>query len=105
MPRKDGYHAGAEWARFTRMARPIIAATLPAPCVNRCGKPVLPGQKWHVGHLPGHDRALTHQPPTLQTVGPSHARCNTQAGQQLGQQLRAKTTARNTRVSRLGDRA
>lgn len=99
-----GYHAGAEWARFVRYAKPILAAQLPAPCVNRCGKPVLPGQRWHVGHLPGHDHALTHERPTLQTVGPAHARCNTSAGAKLGNQLRAKRVARDVRQSRLGDR-
>lgn len=100
-----GYHAGAEWARFVRMAKPIIKASLPAPCVNRCGRLVHDGQTWHVGHLPGHDHALTHERPSLQTVGPAHARCNTQAGQKLGQQLRQKRVARDTRQSRLGDRS
>lgn len=99
-----GYHAGAEWARFTRYARPILRAQLPSPCVNGCGRMVQEGQRWHVGHLPGFDRALTLEPPTLHTVGPSHARCNTQAGAVLGHQLRAKRVARDVRQSRLGDR-
>lgn len=104
MPRRDGYHAGAEWSRFTRMAKPIIKAQLPAPCVNGCGRLVYPEQRWHVGHLPGHDRGLTHEAPTLQTVGPSHSRCNVSAGARLGHQLRQKKVARDVRQSRLGDR-
>lgn len=99
------YHAGAEWKRFTSKARPIIKAQLPLPCVNRCGHLVYPEQKWHVGHLPGHDRALTHERPSLETVGPSHQRCNTQAGAQLKHQLQTKRTTRNSRDSaRLADR-
>jgi hypothetical protein len=98
------YHTGSEWARFVRVARPIIKASLPRPCVNACGQLVHPHQRWHVGHLPGFDRALTHEPPSLHTVGPAHARCNTQAGQKLGQQLRAKRVARDVRQSRLLDR-
>lgn len=99
------YHAGAEWKAFTKKARPIIKAQLPLPCVNGCGRLVYPEQKWHVGHLPGHDRALTHERPSLQTVGPSHQKCNTKAGAQLGNQLKNKKMVRSSRdQARLTDR-
>lgn len=80
-------HRSARWARFTRMARPIIEAALPLPCVD-CPGMVMPGQAWDVGHRRAHALDPT-QPLTLEGVGPSHRRCNRSAGGKLGASRRA----------------
>jgi hypothetical protein len=49
----------AGWARVVRSGRAV--------CV-RCGRPILPGSKWDLGHVDGggHD----------EYAGPEHRRCN-----------------------------
>lgn len=90
------YHRSPEWARFVRKARPIIAATLPAPCVQpRCqrGGTVHPEEQWDVAHLPGHDARLGGEL-SLEVVGAAHRRCNRSDGGRTGnaiQQQRRKT--------------
>lgn len=73
---------------IVRRERARFAPMIAAGGVNcaRCGLPVLPGMRWHVGHQL--DRALGggHEPSNL---WPEHARCSTSAGGKLGQALRA----------------
>lgn len=45
----------------------------------RCGRVIIPGSAWHLGHTV--DRTGY--------VGPEHARCNTQDGARRGNRLRA----------------
>ncbi|TQJ31954.1 hypothetical protein [Microbacterium sp. SLBN-146] len=78
------FHRTSKWGTFTRKARPIIKAQLPLPCVNAgahptCTGAVYPDQVWHVGHIRSHHLDPL-APLTLQSVGPSHAKCNTRAG-------------------------
>lgn len=51
---------------------------LPVPCA-RCGQPVLPGQRWDIGHAIGRDIApeLTWDPSQYRI---EHASCNRAAG-------------------------
>jgi hypothetical protein len=79
-------HRTKQWAKFTRMARPIITAQLPRPCVNHCGRMVEPGQRFDIGHLISH-AIDPSQPLSLELVGPAHPGCNRQAG---GREGRAK---------------
>lgn len=92
-------HRSPEWSRFVRMARPIIKATLPAPCVNRCvlGGIVTAEQKWDVAHLPGRDARHGHAP-TLEDVGPAHARCNRSDGGKVGARVRTERIRSRTRM-------
>ena len=86
-----GYHKSPQWARFARKAKPIIAATLPAPCVQpRCqlGGTVYPEQAWDIGHLPG--VALGEE--TIELVGPSHRRCNRSDGGKVGRAKQLEQT-------------
>lgn len=89
-------HRSSKWITFTRMARPIIARTLPAPCVDPkpgCPGLVQPGQLWDIAHLVSHHRD-PFQPLVLEAVGPAHRSCNRSQG---GKEGRAKQIA-HTRV-------
>ena len=64
--------------------RKIIAATLPAPCVNPrlCGGAlVYPDQAWDVGHI-GDSLARGDKSP--ESVGPAHRKCNRSDGGRAG---------------------
>lgn len=80
-------HKSKEWFAFTRRMRPIIAASLPQPCVD-CGQPVMRGDKWHVGHIIPDSQG---GPMQAWNCGPSHAKCNLSAGGRMGA---AKTNAK-----------
>lgn len=80
------FHRSKEWLSFSRKVRPIIEAQLPLPCVQGCGWPVLPGQRWDVSHLVSH-HLNPFQPLTIEYVGPGHRHCNRSDG---GKEGRAK---------------
>lgn len=77
------HHRTAEWARFVRMARPIIKASLPAPCINRCKKGgiVYPEQRFDVAHIIDVAHGGTDD---LQNAGPAHPGCNRSDGGRAG---------------------
>lgn len=69
--------------------RPIIKATLPAPCINPgpgCSGIVQPDDRFDVSHLTSH-HLDPWQPLTAEMVGPAHVSCNRRAG---GKEGRAK---------------
>ena len=93
------HHRSPEWARVTRVMRPRIKATLPAPCVD-CGHPVDPEGAWQIGHIvsvaQGKQMGWTTQQINDPTnLGPSHSNksgpqgrsCNQSAGGRLGAQV------------------
>lgn len=75
--------------------RPRIAATLPAPCVNRCGRSVTPDQAWDIGHVVDVGKGGSDDPSNL---GPSHVQCNRSDG---GKEGRARQIARVKESRRL----
>ena len=88
------HHRTSEWAKARATNRLRIAATLPAPCID-CGRPVLPDQKWQVGHIVSVVTARAMGWTTMQmnhpsNLGPTHAKgpgqraCNQIAGGKLG---------------------
>ena len=85
----SSHHRTTEWKALSATMRPRIAASLPQPCIDGCGRPVMPGDNWHLGHrVPvavakrmGWSMAQIN---AAQNLGPSHARCNTRAGGKLG---------------------
>lgn len=83
---KNHHRSGV--AAKLRKWRPQVAATLPAPCVNRCQLDgiVRPGQVWDVAHLPGRDAYLMQagHPVTRNDVGAAHAKCNRSDGGKIG---------------------
>lgn len=87
------YHRTPEWKAFTRQVRPMIQASLPAPCVNRCKKGgiVAPGDRWDVAHLPGHDAYLRRGDLSINHVGPAHSSCNRSDGGRVGAALTNKS--------------
>lgn len=73
------HHTTASPAIRAKLAA-MIAAGAQLACVE-CGRPVEPGQPWHVAHkLPASQGGRT----TLDNCGPAHARCNLSAGGKLG---------------------
>lgn len=69
--------SGTGWSGYTvTKARAHWAARLPLPCFQ-CGKPVLPGQSWHVDHMTPREFGGSLG---IENTWPSHARCNTSAG-------------------------
>lgn len=75
------HHRAQKWTTHSPKLRAAIAPQLPLPCVNGCGKPVFPDQKWQVGHRQGAARGGL---PTLQNCGPAHVRCNLSDGGREG---------------------
>lgn len=89
------FHRSAAWAAFSKRARPILAASLPAPCVNAgrwagCRGVVHPGEAFDVAHIVSHNVDPT-QPLDLSRVGPAHRLCNRKAGAAEGGRKRART--------------
>lgn len=81
------HHDAQSWSNHSKRLRPIIAATLPQPCIGpRCfhGGVVYPGDTWQVGHIL--DAALGGQP-TIENVGPIHRKCNASDGGKKGRAL------------------
>lgn len=60
----------------------------------RCGLPIDPRGRWHVGHVV--DRALGG-PDTLANTRPEHGRCNEAAGGKLAARLRDAPASRRDR--------
>lgn len=83
-------HRTAAWRKLITEVRPIYRAAIKAGTgrCGRCGKPVLPGQKFDVGHID------PHGPLTRANVRLEHAYCNRAAG---GRQGAATTNAKRTK--------
>jgi len=96
----SGHHTGPSWKRTVAIMKPRLQAEIDAGqarCVN-CGRAILPGQKWAVGHIvdaavavaSGWPRDAIDSPDNL---GASHhgkgagLNCNTKAGGQLSQAM------------------
>jgi hypothetical protein len=94
------FHRTAGWFALTREMRPIIQRQVDAGtavCVD-CGGPVLPGERWQVGHRL--DR-YTYPQYALErwNVGPSHGgtkgrSCNQRAGGKIGARITHAKRAR-----------
>jgi hypothetical protein len=87
------FHRSKEWAAFSKKARPILAASLPLPCVNAyrwegCRGVVHPGETFDVAHIVSHGVDPT-QPLDMSRVGAAHSRCNRRAGAAEGGRKRA----------------
>jgi hypothetical protein len=89
------HHRTAAWSKVQRQMRPRIAATLPAPCINRCGKNVTPDQQWDIGHIVSVTAGGSDDPNNL---GAAHVRCNRSDG---GKEGRAKQLALHKKIRRL----
>lgn len=65
----------------TKKWRAILTPQLPLPCLDGCGKPVLPGQRWQVGHRIPKSKGGQN---IASNIGASHTSCNLRAGGKLG---------------------
>lgn len=79
------HHRRQKWSTHSAKLRAKIAPQLPLPCIE-CGRPVLPEQRWHVGHRVA---AALGGRPTVGNAGPVHASCNLRAGGKLGARIAA----------------
>ena len=77
------YHETTRHVAKASRIRPMIAASLPAPCLE-CGAIIYPGEKWHVAHI---TPAALGGDTTLDNCRAAHVSCNTSAGATLGNAL------------------
>lgn len=78
------HHRAQKWSTHAPRLRAAIEPQLPLPCVNGCGRPVVRGQDWQVGHRQGAARGGL---PTLANCGPAHTRCNLRDGGREGARI------------------
>lgn len=79
--------SGPWGGRRVMKLRQQLAQLLPVPCA-RCGKPVLPGMKWDLGHVVEIDRDPEGMwDPSLIRI--EHAHCNRAAGARYSNRKRA----------------
>ena len=90
------HHARLKHSTGSKQLRREYAARLPLPCTE-CGRPVEPGQVWHVAHLTPAERDGAT---TRANTGIAHARCNTRAG---GKRGAAITNARRRAAQHRGE--
>lgn len=80
--------------RASTSARALWATKLPLPC-SKCGRPVLPTQRWHVDHVIPRWAGGALGP---ENQWPAHGACNEGAGGKRGAQItnarRSSTVAR-----------
>lgn len=100
------FHRSSRWAKFARKVRPVIQASLPAPCVNAfvwagCRGVVHPDQKWDVAHRVSHHRD-PFAPLSIEMVGPGHTKCNRIAGGKEGRQKQLARGRPNPRLPHEG---
>lgn len=84
----SAFHQTKEWQRLRKVMRPRLQAQVDAGmgrCPD-CGRAVLPGQVWQVGHIYPASQypQLALEPSNL---APSHKACNNRAGAKLGAQV------------------
>jgi hypothetical protein len=91
------HHRTPEWSKTTRTIRPRLQASINAggvACID-CGRPVMPGQRWQVGHVvsvvqaraAGWSVAQMNDPSNLGAThakGPGQKACNQIEGGKLG---------------------
>lgn len=96
------FHRTPAWREAAAKMRPRIARSLPLPCLD-CGKPVFADQTWQLGHRTPVMVCLaqgwtTDEINSPSNIGPSHRRCNAQAGGRLGQAAQAKSKRETDRM-------
>lgn len=77
------HHRKQKWSTHSPKLRALILPMLPMPC-RRCGRPIQPGDKWHVGHIVP---AELGGQPVLSNVAPEHAGCSHSSGGKRGAQI------------------
>ncbi|GAA2172428.1 hypothetical protein GCM10009846_10330 [Agrococcus versicolor] len=98
------FHRTAAWGALVRRMRPVLQAQVDAGtavCLD-CGRPVLPGDRWQVGHRLGRD-SHPHLALMDWNVGTSHGgqkgrSCNQRAGARYGNAKRAARAKRSTEM-------
>ena len=86
------HHRAQKWSKHSPKLRALIEPQLPLPC-GRCGKPVMPGSRWHVGHIIAAEEGGQ---PVYSNVRPEHASCSHRSGgKRAAQIVNARRSARS----------
>lgn len=100
----SAHHRTSSWAKVTRVQKPRIQATLPAPCIEPgCRHLIEPEDLWDLGHIISVDQALAMgwTPQMIDdpsNLGPACRRGNRSNGGKAG---RAKQVAASKQRRRL----
>ncbi len=81
-------YGGRHQALRRRWARLVEAGGV---CCARCGRDIVPGSVWNLGHVDGSGK--------LEYQGPEHERCNKRAGAILGNHARGRKPSAPVRAS------
>lgn len=97
------HHRTPAWSVVLRTIKPRVAAALPLPCVEGCGRTVNPGDTFDLAHIVSVAAAkrlgwTERQMNDPSNLGPAHPKCNRSAG---GRQGRAKQVAAQRQTRRL----
>lgn len=97
------HHRTTAWSKVLRVQKPRVAAALPAPCIEGCGRMVEHGSTFDLGHIVSVADALmqgwtTQQINDPSNLGPAHPTCNRRNGGKAG---RAKQVAARRQTRRL----
>lgn len=97
------HHRSAAWKVVLRTVKPRVAAALPLPCTEGCGRMVEPGSTFDLAHIVSVAAATrmgwtTQQMNDPSNLGPSHPACNRSRGGAAG---RAIQTQRQQQKKRL----
>lgn len=82
------HHVAAGWSSISAVLRPIVAASLPQPCINPkpgCPGMVEAGMQWDLAHRGG---GLVDPSTDPRDVGAAHRHCNRSAGGKVGAAIR-----------------
>lgn len=97
------HHRTASWSKTLRDVKPRVAAALPLPCAEGCGRMVNPGDTFDLAHIVSVDagRRLGWTERELNdpsNLAPAHPKCNRSNGGKVGRAKQVAASKRNRRL-------
>lgn len=97
------HHRSTSWKVILRTVKPRVAAALPAPCIEGCGRLVNPGDTFDLGHIVSVAAArrmgwTEQQINAASNLGPAHPKCNRSAGGKAGRALQVAASKQKRRL-------
>ncbi|QQD75095.1 hypothetical protein I8920_09460 [Curtobacterium sp. YC1] len=97
------HHRTTSWKLILRTTKPRVAAALPAPCVNGCGRLVEHGSTFDLGHIVDVAAArrlgwTEQQINDASNLGPAHPKCNRSAGGKAGRAIQVAASKQKRRL-------
>lgn len=97
------HHRTTSWKVILRTVKPRVAAALPSPCINGCGRMVEHGSTFDLGHIV--DVAVakrqgwtTQQINDPSNLGPAHPKCNRSSGGKAGRAIQVAAQKKKRRL-------